>query len=568
MIRFGFQSFVDKTMIKPHFSINQTWNPIHKQNQAIFMSERRHDLDALRSFAMLLGLGLHASFSFFSAPWPVHDSRQNILLGLVYVAIHGFRMQLFFLLSGFFTMLLFRRRGIKSLLKQRLARIVVPLVVGCATIIPAFEIISKAAIQINRQEPLVASILSGQLDSVRDQLKNKEIASSEDHIFHYTMLEWAAMHGSPETIDLLVQAGIDVNRQNSRGDTPLHLSVYYGRDLAVVKLIELGADPRISNNSGDLPIDIRHTSADAAAETSTLYGLPEMNPEEVVRGREKIAKLLDVRSAENNTGSVQKIVRNYWSFMASERFRIGHGDWSLHLFQTELLDHLWFLWFLCWFVMAFAIAEWFGILPGSDWRWVFILLSCIPQVFMGGRFGPTFGPDGSFSLLPQPHMLAYYGCFFFFGVATFDKDEIRNHSNRAWPFLLLASIGLLLPAGIIKIDNWTLAMILQPAYAWAMSLGMIGLFQRWFARPNPTVTWLSDASYWIYLTHLPLVIVLQVMIRDIPLPSFIKFISLIMVTTLILLITYERFVRYTLIGTMLNGPRSKQNDQTQAISCK
>jgi peptidoglycan/LPS O-acetylase OafA/YrhL len=165
-------------------------------------------------------------------------------------------------------------------------------------------------------------------------------------------------------------------------------------------------------------------------------------------------------------------------------------------------------------------------------------------------------------------MLAYYGCFFLFGVATFDKDEIRNHRNRAWPFLLLASIGLLLPAGIIKIDNWTLAMILQPAYAWAMSLGMIGLFQRWFARPNPTVTWLSDASYWIYLTHLPLVIVLQVMIRDIPLPSFIKFISLIMVTTLILLITYERFVRYTLIGTMLNGPRSKQNDQTQAISCK
>jgi len=121
---------------------------------------------------MLLGLVLHASFSFFSVPWPVHDSRQNILIGLVYVAIHGFRMQLFFLLSGFFTMLLFRRRGMKSLLKQRLVRIVLPLVVGCATIIPAFEIISKAAIQINRQEPLVASIVSGQLESVRDQLKN------------------------------------------------------------------------------------------------------------------------------------------------------------------------------------------------------------------------------------------------------------------------------------------------------------------------------------------------------------------------------------------------------------
>ena len=134
------------------------------------------------------------------------------------------------------------------------------------------------------------------------------------------MLEWAAMHGSQETIDLFVKAGIDVNRQNSRGDTPLHLSVYYGRDLAVGKLIELGADPRISNNSGDLPIDIRHTSADAAAEISTLYGLPEINPEEVVRGREKIVKLLEVPLGQNNTATFQKIVRNYWSFMGSERF--------------------------------------------------------------------------------------------------------------------------------------------------------------------------------------------------------------------------------------------------------
>jgi peptidoglycan/LPS O-acetylase OafA/YrhL len=155
-------------------------------------------------------------------------------------------------------------------------------------------------------------------------------------------------------------------------------------------------------------------------------------------------------------------------------------------------------------------------------------------------------------------MPAYYGCFFFFGVATFDKDEVSHHRNPAWPFLLLTGICLLLPAGMMMIDNLPLAMLLQPAYAWAMSLGMISLFQRWFARPNSTITWLSDASYWIYLTHLPLVIVLQVMIRDITLPSFIKFISLIMVTTLILLMAYERFVRYTLIGTMLNGPRSKQ----------
>lgn len=64
-------------------------------------STRRHDLDALRSFAMLLGVILHASFTLFCVPWPVHDARQNILMGLMFVSIHGFRMHLFFLLSVF-----------------------------------------------------------------------------------------------------------------------------------------------------------------------------------------------------------------------------------------------------------------------------------------------------------------------------------------------------------------------------------------------------------------------------------------------------------------------------------
>ncbi|NDC64363.1 MAG: hypothetical protein EBZ59_10365 [Planctomycetia bacterium] len=90
------------------------------------MSDRRSDLDALRSFAMALGIVVHASLAFFPAPWPVHDTRPSGPLGLVFLAIHGFRMPLFFLLSGYFTMLVYRRRGLGSLLRQRFARIVVP----------------------------------------------------------------------------------------------------------------------------------------------------------------------------------------------------------------------------------------------------------------------------------------------------------------------------------------------------------------------------------------------------------------------------------------------------------
>lgn len=73
-------------------------------------ASRRHDLDALRAFAMLLGIGLHAMLSFLPGSRPVKDAHQNELYYLPFAAIHGFRMPLFFLISGFFTALLWRRR--------------------------------------------------------------------------------------------------------------------------------------------------------------------------------------------------------------------------------------------------------------------------------------------------------------------------------------------------------------------------------------------------------------------------------------------------------------------------
>lgn len=100
------------------------------------MTQRRTDLDALRGFAMLLGIDLHASLSFFAFPWPVHDTRRSDLLPLFLVGVHGFRMPLFFLLSGYFTMLVYRRRGLESLLEQRFTRIFLPLVIAAATIVP------------------------------------------------------------------------------------------------------------------------------------------------------------------------------------------------------------------------------------------------------------------------------------------------------------------------------------------------------------------------------------------------------------------------------------------------
>ena len=105
---------------------------------------RVHDFDALRGFAMLLGILLHAGV--FLVPveyWPVHEAwawetapEANVYAWILSV-IHGFRMPLFFLLSGFFTAMLWQSRGLQRLWRHRLNRLGVPLLAGMFTVVPA-----------------------------------------------------------------------------------------------------------------------------------------------------------------------------------------------------------------------------------------------------------------------------------------------------------------------------------------------------------------------------------------------------------------------------------------------
>src|SRR3954447_16976070 len=109
-------------------------------------SERRSDLDALRAGAMLLGIVLHASMSFFPSFWMVADRRQDPGFGILFSAIHGFRMPLFFVMCGFFSAMLLHRRGRGSLAKHRFQRVFLPLVVGMFTIVPLTVGMSTLAI--------------------------------------------------------------------------------------------------------------------------------------------------------------------------------------------------------------------------------------------------------------------------------------------------------------------------------------------------------------------------------------------------------------------------------------
>src|SRR5580698_6701745 len=98
-------------------------------------TDRFHALDAVRGFALLTGIVLHTTMSFFM-PVPTSDSSQSSALAVLFFAIHTFRMTLFFIIAGFFARLLLERRGVTGFIKNRTARIAGPMLVGWVILAP------------------------------------------------------------------------------------------------------------------------------------------------------------------------------------------------------------------------------------------------------------------------------------------------------------------------------------------------------------------------------------------------------------------------------------------------
>jgi ABC-type multidrug transport system ATPase subunit/peptidoglycan/LPS O-acetylase OafA/YrhL len=96
---------------------------------------RFHSLDSLRGAALLLGIVLHATMSFFLVI-PARDSSQSVTLAVTFYVIHIFRMSLFFVIAGFFGHLVYHRRGLRGFVADRAKRVLVPLAAGWVILAP------------------------------------------------------------------------------------------------------------------------------------------------------------------------------------------------------------------------------------------------------------------------------------------------------------------------------------------------------------------------------------------------------------------------------------------------
>ncbi len=238
--------------------------------------------------------------------------------------------------------------------------------------------------------------------------------------------------------------------------------------------------------------------------------------------------------------------------------------------------HLWFLYYLLIFYTLFIFLtvllnvfkkSWtlidtaFAVLLQSPYYSAILVCITAPiLLLMDSAFADT-----PFGCTPLGRVLLHYGIFFSFGVLlhrqTYLLNTIANH-RRVYLFIAIPStISLFILFSNMGLHPHSIDLpliLLRINYAvvnWSVSLCLIGFFQRYFNTYNPVIRYLVDASYWIYLAHLPLVILFQYLMLNTPILGPLKPLFVFTGALLILIPTYHLLVRFTWVGNMLNGPR-------------
>ncbi|EEM2535273.1 glucans biosynthesis protein MdoC [Salmonella enterica subsp. enterica serovar Morehead] len=88
---------------------------------------REYFLDSIRAWLMLLGIPFHISLIYSTHSWHVNSATPSWWLTLFNDFIHAFRMQVFFVISGYFSYMLFLRYPLKRWWKVRVERVGIPM---------------------------------------------------------------------------------------------------------------------------------------------------------------------------------------------------------------------------------------------------------------------------------------------------------------------------------------------------------------------------------------------------------------------------------------------------------
>jgi glucan biosynthesis protein C len=234
--------------------------------------------------------------------------------------------------------------------------------------------------------------------------------------------------------------------------------------------------------------------------------------------------------------------------------------------------HLWFLEYLIvLYVLAAIIVLALPIVvpPGMRAGLLGIFRSVVQSVsaplllgvpsFLAMLLMPHPWLDDPPGFVPVTHLVVAYGIPFGFGWLLFASAELLDVlRERGWLYMAAAFAACI--AYIALLYSFAdrgmafYAMRAMHAFAmWCLILGTTGLFLRYLSGHSALRRYLCDSSYFLYIAHLPVIMLFQLILLDVPLPPLAKIVLVLAATVAILLPLYHYGVRSTFIGVVLNG---------------
>lgn len=266
---------------------------------------------------------------------------------------------------------------------------------------------------------------------------------------------------------------------------------------------------------------------------------------------------------------------------ASRKFdSIAEGFESLPLVEFFKPQDVYHLWFLCDLVLFYPlvicgawamrrhapklrerIREPIRRMLASPWRaFVFAIpLALLLAPAPAAPVGPlTVGQALALQLSPL--------LFFVLGWMLHGHKDLmplfqRHAGRQVLLALALFPISLLAMRDALLADTQapqlppSLALLVHALVICLLVFGLTGLFLRYLDRHMAPMRYLSDASYWIYLVHYPLVLWIAGCMAPAELPALHKLAICLGSAVPLLLLSYHYGVRSTLVGVVLNGKR-------------
>lgn len=508
---------------------------------------------------MLLGVVLHACLAYMGPYWHVHDRGESGLLTAVYAAIHGWRMELFFLIAGYFTAMVLRRTGPAGMLQRRLRRLFLPFLFGAVVILPLTHWVIKAAEAQRDHKAMTALVLTDGLPALvrrGDSVALQKVDPEDPELGNAQYL--AAALGKTEELAILLKKNngrlAETLLARLHSETALHAATRFGQVSATRIILEAARGHTwekqiltVQNDSGLTPLDV---AAQDSLETS------------------KLSRLLGVlRSEEEITRGQAEIL----TWLAPQRAARPGVARLLNWLQLPFLHHLWFIWVLLIHTLFFGAWAWVNArydLPAvprwmlAEWTRLLWLIPLTSILFWWATNARGFGATGNSALAEKPAAIIFYGLFFAVGAAL----RWRGAEGPRWPWLAWVQLVVLnvvvLPLAFFT--GWVseqpgvhaFSCFLQAILAWGMCFTLLDLFQHYLARPRALLRYLADASLWVYFAHLPLVIVLQMWMVNWKVWPVVKCGLVCTLTLGSLLLVNHWLVRRTWVGQLLNGRRA------------